>query len=230
MPVAGEHQRAGGQVLAGGDAAVDIAQPELPRLRGLLDAVDHHLLDDAAPTLVFCSPEVVAAHRENAPGLDDGLLEAAGPNDRRKGRQERIAYLLGALVAGAGHLFAGKPIRGALHAFFFVLLMVYISALLASPVILGFFLGKLFWRDLCKRKACIAAELPIGIAIWAILLCIPVLSFAVNFVCAPLGLGVVTLLLGRGRKKLCAQPVEPLPLPETPAPDASVKDAEQPEA
>lgn len=112
----------------------------------------------------------------------------------------------------------------------FVLLMVYIAALLASPVILGFFLGKLFWRDLCRRKACFAAELPIGIAIWAILLCIPVLSFAVNFVCAPLGLGVVTLLLGRGRKKPCAQPVEPLTLPETPAPDTSVKDAEQPEA
>ena len=112
----------------------------------------------------------------------------------------------------------------------FVLLMVYIAALLASPVILGFFLGKLFWRDLCRRKACFAAELPIGIAIWAILECIPVLSFAVNFVCAPLGLGVVTLLLGRGRKKPCAQQVEPLPLPETPAPDASVKDAEQPEA
>ena len=54
----------------------------------------------------------------------------------------------------------------------FVLLMVYIAALLASPVILGFFLGKLFWRDLCKRKVCIAAALPIGIAIWAILECI----------------------------------------------------------
>lgn len=112
----------------------------------------------------------------------------------------------------------------------FVLLMVYIAALLASPVILGFFLGKLFWRDLCKRKACFAVELPIGIAIWAIFECIPVLSFVVNFVCAPLGLGVVTLLLGRGGKKPCAQQVEPLPLPETPAPDASVKDAEQPEA
>ncbi len=112
----------------------------------------------------------------------------------------------------------------------FVLLMLYIAALLASPVVLGFFLGKLFWRDLCKRRACFAAELPIGIAIWAILTSIPVVSFAVNFVSAPLGLGVVTLLLGRGRKKPCTQPVEPLPLPETPVQDAPAENAEQPEA
>ncbi len=83
----------------------------------------------------------------------------------------------------------------------FVLLLAYIAALVASPVFLSFFLGKLFWRDLCKRRACFAAELTIGAALWIAASCIPVLSFAAGFVSAPLGLGVVTLLLGRGKKQ-----------------------------
>lgn len=118
----------------------------------------------------------------------------------------------------------------------FVLLLPYIAAIAAAPVIFGFFIGKLFWRGLCKRRACFAAELPIGIALWAIASCIPVLSFVTAFVTVPLGLGVITLLLGRGKKKVCAQqdipaaPAEPLPLPETPAQDAPVTDDAQPEA
>ena len=118
----------------------------------------------------------------------------------------------------------------------FVLLLPYIAAIVAAPVIFGFFIGKLFWRDLCKRRACFAAELPIGIAIWAILSCIPVLSFVTAFVTVPLGLGTLTLLLGRGKKKDCAQPdapaapAEPLPLPETPAQNAPESDDPQPKA
>lgn len=118
----------------------------------------------------------------------------------------------------------------------FVLLLPYIAAIAAAPVIFGFFIGKLFWRDLCKRRACFAAELPIGIALWAIASCIPVLSFVTAFVTVPLGLGVITLLLGRGKKKACAQPdtpaapAEPLPLPETPPQDAPAADDAQPEA
>ena len=118
----------------------------------------------------------------------------------------------------------------------FVLLLPYIAAIVAAPVIFGFFIGKLFWRDLCKRRACFAAELPIGIALWAIASCIPVLSFVAAFVTVPLGLGVITLLLGRGKKKAGAQPdapaapAEPLPLPETPPQDAPERDDPQPEA
>ena len=89
----------------------------------------------------------------------------------------------------------------------FVLLLVYAAAIVASPVFLSFFIGMLIWRRALKKAPCYFAELPIGLLAWRIVYCIPGLSFAVGFVAVPLGLGVLTLLLGKPQK----QPAPALP-------------------
>lgn len=89
----------------------------------------------------------------------------------------------------------------------FVLLLVYAAAIVASPVFLSFFIGMLIWRRALKKAPCYFAELPIGLLAWRIVCCIPGLSFAVGFVAVPLGLGVLTLLLGKPQK----QPAPALP-------------------
>lgn len=79
----------------------------------------------------------------------------------------------------------------------FVLLAVYLAAIAAMPVFLGFFLGSIIWRQLLKKTPCYWAELPIGLLLWRLLTIIPHLGFIVNLIAVGLGLGVVTLLLGK---------------------------------
>ena len=81
----------------------------------------------------------------------------------------------------------------------FVVLFLYVAVLIAAPVFLGFFLGALLWRGAMKKAPCYYAELAIGVLVWRLAACVPGLSFVVGLVAVPLGLGVVTLLLGKGR-------------------------------
>ena len=83
-----------------------------------------------------------------------------------------------------------------------IVLFLYAAAIIAAPVFLGFFLGALLWRGAMKKEPCYYAELAIGILVWRIAASVPGLSFAVGLVSVPLGLGVVTLLLGKGAAKL----------------------------
>lgn len=94
----------------------------------------------------------------------------------------------------------------------FVVLLLYVAALIAAPVFLGFFLGALLWRGAMKKAPCYYAELAIGVLIWRLAACVPGLSFVVGLVAVPLGLGVVTLLLGKGRHPAAA---EQLPAAQT---------------
>ena len=82
-----------------------------------------------------------------------------------------------------------------------IVLFLYAAALIASPVFLGFFLGALLWRGAMKKAPCYYAELAIGILVWRIAASVPGLSFVAGLVSVPLGLGVVTLLLGKGAAK-----------------------------
>ena len=94
----------------------------------------------------------------------------------------------------------------------FIVLFLYAAAFIAAPVFLGFFLGALLWRGAMKKAPCYYAELAIGLLIWRLAACVPGLSFVVGLVAAPLGLGVVTLLLGKGRRSAAA---EQLPAAQT---------------
>lgn len=101
----------------------------------------------------------------------------------------------------------------------FVLLGVYAAAIIAAPVFLGFFLGALLRRRALKKAPNYLVELPLGILVWRIAYCIPGLSFAVGLAAVPLGLGVVTLLLGRKKSAAPAAPAIPADAPaEEPAP------------
>ena len=82
-----------------------------------------------------------------------------------------------------------------------IVLFLYAAAIIAAPVFLGFFLGALLWRGAMKKAPCYYAELAIGILVWRVAASVPGLSFAVGLVSVPLGLGVVTLLLGKGAAK-----------------------------
>ena len=81
----------------------------------------------------------------------------------------------------------------------FVLLLVYAAAITASLIFLGFFLGALLWRRAFGKAPCYWAELPIGLLLCCAAKLVPGLSFATGFVSVPLGLGVITLLLGKGK-------------------------------
>lgn len=83
-----------------------------------------------------------------------------------------------------------------------IVLFLYAAAIIAASVFLGFFLGALLWRGAMKKAPCYYAELAIGILVWRVAASVPGLSFAVSLVSVPLGLGVVTLLLGKGAAKL----------------------------
>ena len=78
-----------------------------------------------------------------------------------------------------------------------VLLFVYFAALVAAPVFLGFFVGVLVWRKLCKRPVNYWAELAIGILVWRLASLIPFVKLATSFVTVPLALGVLARLLGK---------------------------------
>ena len=91
----------------------------------------------------------------------------------------------------------------------FVLIFVVNAVLIAAPIFLGFFLGSLLWRKALKKGRNYWAELPIGLAIWAILISIPRVGFLVRVIAACLGVGVVTLLLGKNKSAaLPAAPVQ----------------------
>ena len=98
-----------------------------------------------------------------------------------------------------------------------IVLFLYAAVLIASPVFLGFFLGALLWRGAMKKEPCYYAELAIGILVWRVAASVPGLSFAVGLVSVPLGLGVVTLLLGKGAAK-------PSPKAETACEESAASD------
>lgn len=137
-----------------------------------------------------------------------------------------FAVLVGLPVAVVLLMIARVGVRLA-----FVLTGVYLASIAAAPVFLGFFLGALIWRRLFKKAPNYFAELPIGILLWRIAYCIPGLSFAVGLVAVPLGLGVVTLLLGKHKaapaETADAPAEEPSALPEAePAPALPEKSEE----
>lgn len=82
-----------------------------------------------------------------------------------------------------------------------VLLFVYGAAIAAAPVFLGFVLGALFWRAALKKAPRYLVELPLGMLICRVASAIPGLSFAVSLVAIPLGLGMMTKMLGKGKEK-----------------------------
>lgn len=79
------------------------------------------------------------------------------------------------------------------------LLFVYAAAIAVSPVFISFFVGALIWRRGFKKDANLFVELPVGALVWRAALFIPGLGFAVGLVASSLGLGVITLLLGKGK-------------------------------
>ena len=99
-----------------------------------------------------------------------------------------------------------------------VLILVVNAVLLAAPIFLGFFLGSLLWRKALKKDRNYWAELPIGLALWAILTLIPRVGFLVKLITACLGVGVVTLLLGKNKR--AAKPAAPVPAPVEAVPNA----------
>ncbi len=98
-------------------------------------------------------------------------------------------------------MFTGFGLRPA-----FVLLLVWIAALLASPLFFGFFLGSLLWRGAFRKQARYWAELAIGLAVWCILTAVPYVSFAARLISVPLGLGVCARLFGKTPKAVPAIP------------------------
>ena len=88
----------------------------------------------------------------------------------------------------------------------FVLLFVYIAALIASPIFVGFFLGGILWRNVFKRPRNYWAELPIGIVAVRVLGILPFVAFPVALVSAAFGLGVLAKLLGKKKSTVPALP------------------------
>lgn len=99
----------------------------------------------------------------------------------------------------------------------FVLALIYAAALVAAPIFLGFFIGMLIWRAALKKAPSYWAELPIGLLVCCAAKLIPGLSFAVGLVSAPLALGVIVLMLGKG--KTTPPAVQPCALPADAAPE-----------
>ena len=112
-----------------------------------------------------------------------------------------FAVLAGLPLAAIILMITGVGLRAA-----FVLLPVYMAALLAAPVFLGFFVGALLWRKALKKTRNYWAELAIGLLVWAVLAAVPYVSAVLKLVSLVLGLGVFTRLLG---KKKAAAPVLP---------------------
>ena len=85
-----------------------------------------------------------------------------------------------------------------------VLLFVYFAGIVAAPVFLGFFVGVLIWRRLCKRPVNYWAELAIGILVWRLASLIPFVKLATSLVTVPLALGVLARLLGKKKAEPAA--------------------------
>lgn len=67
----------------------------------------------------------------------------------------------------------------------FLLLTVYIAAMIAACIFAAFFVGVLLWRKVLKKAPKLWAELLIGAAAWTILSCIPVISGLAGFAAVP---------------------------------------------
>ena len=107
-----------------------------------------------------------------------------------------LAVLIVVPIAAIILMITGIGVRPA-----FVMLFVYIAALVAAPVFLGFVLGSLLWRRAFKRPCNYWAELAIGILAARVLVLLPFVSFAVRLVSACFGLGSVACMLGKGKKR-----------------------------
>jgi len=107
-----------------------------------------------------------------------------------------LAVLIVVPIAAIILMITGIGVRPA-----FVMLFVYIAALVAAPVFLGFVLGSLLWRRAFKRPCNYWAELAIGILAARVLVLLPFVSFAVRLVSTCFGLGSVACMLGKGRKR-----------------------------
>ena len=112
-----------------------------------------------------------------------------------------LGVLLALPIAAIILMITGIGLRPA-----FVLLSVYIAALIASPVFLGFILGSLLWRKALKQKCNYWAELPIGIVALRLVTMLPYVSFPISLVSAAFGLGCVARLLGKKRSAPPALP------------------------
>ena len=123
-----------------------------------------------------------------------------------------LAVLAGVPLAAILLFISNVGVRLAL-----IVLFLYAAAIIAAPVFLGFFLGALLWRGAMKKAPCYYAELAIGILVWRVAASVLGLSFAVGLVSVPLGLGVVTLLLGKGAAK-------PSPKAETACEESAASD------
>lgn len=86
-----------------------------------------------------------------------------------------------------------------------VLVFAYVAALFAAKAFICFVLGALIWRNVLKKAPKYLAELPIGALAVCLAELVPGLDFAVGFVAVPLGLGMITLLLGK-KKASAADP------------------------
>ncbi|MCR5575627.1 MAG: hypothetical protein K6F56_01315 [Oscillospiraceae bacterium] len=105
----------------------------------------------------------------------------------------------------------------------FALLLEYAIILIAAPLVLNFFLGRLIWRGLIKKDANYWAELPIGLLVWRVLKFIPVVKTLVGFVAAPLAVGVLVLLLRWKKTSPKAKQPEAAPVfPAEPEPAAEI--------
>ena len=107
-----------------------------------------------------------------------------------------LAVLIVVPIATIILMITGIGVRPAL-----VMLFVYIAALVAAPVFLGFVLGSLLWRKAFKRPCNYWAELAIGILAARVLVLLPFVSFAVKLVSTCFGLGAVVCLLGKSKSK-----------------------------
>lgn len=114
-----------------------------------------------------------------------------------------LGVLLALPIAAIILMITGIGLRPA-----FVLLCIYIAALIASPVFLGFILGSLLWRKVFKQQRNYWAELPIGIVLLRLVTLVPYVTFPVTLISAAFGLGCVARLLGKKRTEVPALPKE----------------------
>jgi len=112
-----------------------------------------------------------------------------------------LGVLLALPIAAIILMITGIGLRPA-----FVLLCVYIAALIASPIFLGFILGSLLWRKAFKQQRNYWAELAIGIVLLRLVTLLPYVPFFVTLVSAAFGLGCVARLLGKKRTEVPALP------------------------
>ena len=204
-----------GSFLAALRRANGMTQKELAERLNVSDkSVSRWERDDGAPDLALI-PVIAEVFGVTCDELLRGERAAAGEEQGAqstpKGEQQKKHLL----AASLSRFRSRCCIALALAAAGFLVAMACNSAL--DRALLGFFLGALLWRGAMKKEPCYYAELAIGILVWRIAASVPGLSFAVGLVSVPLGLGVVTLLLGKGAAK-------PSPKAETACEESAASD------